>query len=211
MSPLFFVGSNHNIQQMIDIATLNNFEVVGIIDNDYYRNTNEFDGVAVIDSENSHQWSKHNNYFLASNWFPTQNPVHARNRLKRKRLIQILDRENIKCVNLIHPAAIVPKSVNIDNGVLICAGAIIGNAVKIGNYAQVREHSYIAHNSVIGDNSILQVYAYVGSNIVVQNNCYLGVRSTCIESGTVISAGSFLKSHCMHQKKHNCLKKMVDM
>lgn len=195
---IVFVGSNHNIQQMTDICQSQGLEVVGILDHDYWLNTEHIGSVPVIGSEQDWNWSTEYSYFIATNWIPSNNPVHQRNQLKRINQIKLLQQQKVQCVNLIHPTAVVPNTCVLGQGVMIGANAVIGNFCHIGDYCQIREQSYLAHSATLGTNVILQVQAYVGTNVVVNDNSYIGIKSSIIPKSTdqlSIPANTFIKSH----------------
>lgn len=196
---LIFVGSNANMSQMTDLARLQGYTNLTIIDHDYYGNTDAIEGIPVIGSEQSHRWSSQNDYFMAVSWFPEKTDLQKRNKQKRQRLIELLAQEKITCVNLLHPTAIIPGTVILGQGLMICAGAIIGNHSVINNFVQIREHAYLAHHATIGHGSIIQVYGYVGSHISLGPDCYVGIRASCVQQHSHISDHSFIKSHELYK------------
>jgi len=196
---LVFVGSNANMSQMIDLARLQGYTNLAIVDHDYYGNTNAIEGIPVIGSEQSHRWSARHDYFMAVNWFPEKTDVQKRNKQKRQRLIGLLAQEKITCVNLLHPTAIIPGTVILGQGLMICAGAIIGNHSVINDFVQIREHAYLAHHARIGHGSVIQVYGYVGSHISLGPDCYVGIRASCVQQNSRIPDNSFIKSHELHK------------
>lgn len=185
--------------QMIDIARLQGYTDLAIIDHDYFGNTAAIENVPVIGTEQSYHWDAEQDYFMAVSWFPEKTDVQIRNTQKRQRLIDLLAHKRMCCVNLIHPAAIIPNTVHLGQGLMICTGSIIGNHTVIDDFAQIREHAYLAHHARIGRCSIVQVYGYVGSHILVGNHCYLGVRSSCVVQHSEIPDHTFIKSHTIHK------------
>lgn len=183
---------------MADIAYLSGYTHLAIIDHDYYGNTADIDGIPVIDSERSHTFDASHDYFLAVSWFPENSPIQLRNKQKRKQLIDLLTNNKISYVNLIHPSAIVAKTAKLGKSIMICGGAILGNHTVIEDFVQIREHSYLAHHAVVKKNSIIQVYGYVGSNVTVGEDCYLGIRSSCMCNFRTVPDNTFIKSHVLY-------------
>jgi len=195
-----FVGSNHNIQQMVDICQLHSLEVFGIVDGDYWNNTTHIDAVPVVGSESQWDWSSNYYYFVATNWTLGTDPVHQRNRQKRINHINLLQQNHIQCINLIHPTAVVPITCTLGNGIMIGANAVLGNHCRIGNHCQIREQSYLAHSATLGNNVILQVQSYIGSHVTVQDHSYVGIKSSIIARSAetlTIPDNSFIKSHSL--------------
>jgi hypothetical protein len=104
--PLIFIGSNSHLCFFTDACELHDIKVHGIIDSDYYGNTAELEGVPVIDTEASFEDPKkleyyRNNFhfFLATNWVADSDSASVRNKHKRDRLIEIIERYNLPCIS----------------------------------------------------------------------------------------------------------------
>jgi carbonic anhydrase/acetyltransferase-like protein (isoleucine patch superfamily) len=197
MKPIVFVGSNNNLLQMVDNANSTGREVVGIVDSDYYGNTDSIEGVPVIASEDTFAWDTKFDYFVATSWFPENTSTQQRNKTKRLQLISILEKNKIVCTNLVHARALVPKTCELGNGVMIAADAILGNYAMVGNYSQIREKAYLAHHACVEQDCIVQVGCYVGSSVVVGAGSYMGIGASIVPSHTdplVIERNSFIKS-----------------
>jgi len=197
MKPIILVGSNSNLLQMVDNANSTGREVVGIVDSDYYGNTDSIEGVPVIASEYTFDWSTNFDYFVATTWFPEDTSTQRRNKTKRQHLISLLEKNQILCTNLIHARALVPETCQLGNGIMIAADAILGNYSKVGNYSQIREKAYLAHHACVKQDCIIQVGCYVGANVVVNKGSYMGIGASIIPSHTdplVVERNSFIKS-----------------
>jgi len=195
---VIFVGSNHNIRQLTDICTALKLDVAGILDQDYWNNTQHIDHVPVIGSETNWTWSDRYCYFIATNWIPDINLVNQRNQQKRLDQIDLINRHQVQCINLIHPTAIVPDTCELGAGIMIGANVVVGNYCKIGDYCQVREQSYLAHSSTLGRNVVLQVQSYIGSSVTVEDHGYIGIKSSVIAklpNPLILPKNSFVKSH----------------
>lgn len=191
---VIFLGSNYNLQQMVNICYLKGLTVRGIVDSDYYKNTDTICNVPVIGSETSYAFDSNAVYFNAVNWSPGSN--NARNVSKHQLMCNIINHLSLPTTNLVHPTAIVPNTVTIGNNVLIGAYAILGNYVTVGDFAQIREQSYVAHNTNIQERVILQVQGYVGSNIDVGADSYLAVKSAVVSTVDrgVVPPGTFVRT-----------------
>ena len=203
MRPVVFIGSNYNLLQMVDLVRLQGRELVGIIDSDYYNNTEHICGVAVVGSEETWDWGQDYEYFVATNWSP-RDSVQERNRVKRVAQITQIKNQKVDCINLIHPTSIVPETVQLGQGIMIGAGAILGNDCHIGDFCQIREQSYLAHNTTLSENIIVQVKAYIGAGVTIKEQSYIGKRASIIpteSTGLVVPANSFVKSHSLYTNK----------
>jgi acetyltransferase-like isoleucine patch superfamily enzyme len=201
MKNIIFIGSNSNLKQMIDICELNKVKIEGILDQDYWGNTETLQGLPVIGNENTFNFSDSYDYYIATNWTPYQIDWSIRDRKKRLAQIALIENKKIRCVNLIHPSAVVPSTVVLGHSIMIGAYAVIGNHVILSNYCQIREHSYLAHTSEIAQNTILQVQSYVGSYCKIGSNCYVGIKSSIIpnipKEILTLPEWSFVKAHSL--------------
>lgn len=195
MRSVIFLGSNYNLNQMTDICEAQGLPVAGLVDSDYYGNTDTIGGVPVIGSENTFEFTDQYCYFLAVNWMPGDS--NTRNRNKHAKFVELINDQNLDCVTLKHPTAIIPSTVTIGKNVLVGAYSVIGNYSIIGDFCQIREQSYLAHNSRLHTNVVVQVQSYVGANIQIGNNCYLAVKSSVITRGKSASlpAGTFIRAN----------------
>lgn len=195
MRPVVFLGSNYNLNQMTDVCEAQGLSVAGIVDSDYYGNTDTIGGVPVIGSEDTFTFTDQYYYFLAVNWMPGTRA--ERNRSKHAEFVALIDDQNLECVSLKHPTAIIPSTVTIGKNVFVGAYSVIGNYSVIGDFCQVREQSYLAHNSRLHTNVIVQVQSYVGANIQIGDNCYLAVKSSVMSRGqsATLPAGTFIRAN----------------
>lgn len=181
MRPVIFLGSNYNILQMADICEAMGLTVYGIVDSDYYGNRDDICGVPVVGSEQTFDFTTPGFYFNAVNAMPYTS--HARNQSKRKMFNQLIETRGLDTVNLIHPTAIIPRTVRMGTNNMVCAQAIIGNNVTIGDHCQVREQSYVAHDARIHNDVVIQVQSYVGAGVEIMSGSYIAVKATIVSYG----------------------------
>jgi len=115
------------------------------------------------------------------------------NREKRLRLYQELKLKGASFPNVIHPRAVIENSVNMGEGNVFLAGCNIGSFVKIGHLNYFNNGCLISHDCEIHDNSHFAPACVLGSSIVVENNCLIGMNST-IYYGIKISSGSVINN-----------------
>ncbi|RDJ94105.1 hypothetical protein B4Q13_17140, partial [Lacticaseibacillus rhamnosus] len=82
------------------------------------------------------------------------------------------------------------------DGVTVCAGAIvyagaqIGSGVIIGDHAQVRERAAIGQRTVVGHGSTIDFDVVVGDRVSIQTAVYLTARSV-VEDDVFLGPGVF--------------------
>ena len=155
---LIFLGSSQNISRVADIARINGFEVLGIVDNDYFLNTDSINGIPFIGTENNltqlyeRIGTTDVSFFIGVNTTVESNESQKRTNAKRKKLINFVEKNNLDIVNIIDPTAIIPETVKLGKGIYITQYTVIQNSVTISDYCCIKELVCIAHDSKIGKN-----------------------------------------------------------
>ena len=96
---------------------------------------------------------------------------------------------------LIHPSAIVAKSVQIEAGSVVMAGAVINPDTKVGKGVIVNTSCSIDHECVINDFCHVSVGSHLAGNVVVGEVSWIGAGAIVsnnikISSGCIIGAGA---------------------
>lgn len=181
---MIFLGTNSALGIWIDVCKRANIPVTGIIDSDYYGNTDSICGIPVIDTEDNienyynkkiRMWT--NSFFIATNWDPSglNKEVTERDNQKREKFKELVNRyPDIRLQNIVDPLAVVPDSVELGGGNYIGAGAVIEPEVKIGKHTQVWYQTIIGHGVEIGEDCTLQRRSGIwGGNM--GNHVYLSI------------------------------------
>ena len=168
MRPVIFLGTSTNLEVPLRICQLSNIPVAGIVDSDYYGNTDKKNGVEIIGSEHSFDFDAARDQFdfFVGQSYSTQD---QRSRKKRLDYISIINHHNLNCATLIHPGSEIYDGVEIGPGCLIgfCAG--ISHHVTIGAHSRIDSFSIISHNVEIGDNSYIHSASIIMTNTIVKN------------------------------------------
>ncbi|NJB86671.1 sugar O-acyltransferase (sialic acid O-acetyltransferase NeuD family) [Lewinella marina] len=112
----------------------------------------------------------------------------------RTRLYNMLLEMGFQFPNLVHPRAVIERSVKMGTGNQVFAGALVGSNVAIGSNCIINSGAIISHDCVLSDNvhltpaSTLAGMVSVGANTVVgmNSNVFLGVS---IGSNQLITNG----------------------
>ena len=96
----------------------------------------------------------------------------------RKELFLKVQNAGFKIVNLIHPSAIISKSVKLaKNGILIMPQVVINAKASIEQGVILNTASVIEHECFVGEFSHISVGAKLAGNVKIGKNCFLGVNS----------------------------------
>lgn len=190
--PLILVGIRSSLDDIIELASVCGYHVVGILDHYYYGNTKSFSNIPIIgdeqwlaDSNNllAQQWIK-NCWFICTTWWTGKqhlnNPGLNLEKIRQER-IELLDSCNLKLANLIHPKAKISSlhSIKMGNGVIIMGEALIGRNVVIGNHSVIDWQANLAMRVKIGKGCIIGVRSNI-TNYEIGNYVRIGVAANCI-------------------------------
>ena len=104
---------------------------------------------------------------------------------KAKRfLIQDICARNGKFLNLIHPTAIIARTVKIGIGNLIGPYVMVGPNVILGDFNLLTSQTIISHDSIIGDCNFFSTSIICGHTKVGNDN-FWGVKSTTVPNITI--------------------------
>ena len=90
---------------------------------------------------------------------------------------EIFEKYDLEYVTLIHPSAIISKTVKLGEGAVVLAGAIINADAKIGKQSIINTGAVVEHDCVIGEFTMVAPRATVCGFTKVGNNCWLGAGS----------------------------------
>jgi NDP-sugar pyrophosphorylase family protein len=191
--PLAFIGCNSAIQLLADAAYRQGLTVAGIIDSDYYGNTEEYHGFPIIgseaqfkDSELFKMMTEDYDFFIATNWSP--DPLHDRDREKRKYLIETVKQSGIKCINLIDPNCYIGSNVKIGQGTYIGYNSYIEFDNQIGSFCIIHSDNGISYGCTIGENTIIRQRCGL-ANADIGNNVYIGTCTNMFTSSRRLTVG----------------------
>jgi|688.fasta_scaffold141998_2 serine acetyltransferase len=159
--PLVFLGSNANIWMFLETAERQGYKVAGIMDKDYFGNTQQLFDIPIIASELDFDdpdklfwWKNNYNFFICVNW--SSDKVHTRDKQKRRYLIDLVRKHNIEIQNIVDPTAYVSRFTKLGQGIYIGPLVSIEPDCEIHDFVQIYNQVGLGHGSIVGENSILQ-------------------------------------------------------
>ena len=194
-SPLILIGSRQLLDFYKDTCEILGIQILGILDQYYFGNTESIDNVPVIGSEleliDSPDKYGNAKFMIANTWDGNtrfENIEHDGYNLRLQRL-DFVKKLNLPCHTLIDPRSIVAKDNNIGQGVFIGPMCNIRARNTIGEHTFLHDNVIMAHDIKIGSNSILGVNAVIMGNIHIGNNVYVGT------SALIVNGKSTKQSH----------------
>lgn len=199
-SELLFLGHSRSILRLQEVAELLGYTVLGIIDDNYFGNTESLDQLPILGTEK--------NIKLVLEKYPTaqffvSTPRTARIQdwqipidNKRQAMIETVRRYQLPLVNLIHPHTEISKYATLGQGIFIGFGSLIQHRVRIDNFAYIREQVSVSHDTIVESNVFLGAQSYIGSTAHIGENSYIGMKSAVItSSNSIITIGKNCVTH----------------
>ena len=197
--PVIFLGSNSLLYIVTEACERLGITVKGIIDSDYWGNTDHVCEVPIIDSEHSFYdaelldyYQQNFNFFCAVNWLPEQNDVAVRNRQKRKHLLSIIDKYKLPCVSIVDSTARISRHSNLGRGVFVDAGVTVNPHCDIGDFSNIYCDAFVGSNTKIGQNCVIQRQCFITEACTVGDDSYFGLCSKALKVGATFGTGTFV-------------------
>lgn len=186
--PLIFLGCSQILPELIELAEQKGFQILGIIDSDYYGNTAPIHGVPFIASESDcdfDQLKQQYDFLIAVNPVPSV----VRNVAKRIKFINLVDQHQLTCVNLIQPRSHIGRTAKFGQGICLSNFVDIHSDTEFGDHCFIHGSTYIAHGSKLGKNVTVQHGCFVGGNTEIGENTYVGVGVRLMKVGGNMRVG----------------------
>lgn len=183
MKKLLVLGASGDGKVVADIALQNEYsEIAFLDDNDKIKECLGFPVIGTISTYK--EFINEYDFFIAIG-----NPA------TRKRIYENLVADGCSVVTLIHPSAIVARSVSIGFGTVVMAGAVINPSVKIGNGCIINTCASVDHDCILEDFVHISVGAHLAGTVVVKESTWIGIGAVVsnnleIASGCMIGAGA---------------------
>lgn len=197
--PLIFIGSSLGMLKHLDVCIDHNISVHGLIDQDYYGNTDSLHGVPVIDSEISFNdpeklkyYQENFVFFCATTWLPTTDEISIRNQIKRQQHLSLLDEKNLPTISLVSRCAYISHSAKIGKGVFVDAFSHLEPGVVFDDYVSAYPQSFVGHDTTVGRNSVIQRQTRIKSYVTIEKNVYFGTNALIAKPHITISENTFV-------------------
>ena len=97
----------------------------------------------------------------------------------------------ISFINIIHPSAVISRTVKIGQGNFITGGVQISANTKLGNHSIINRGVLIGHDVIIHDFTTLAPGANLASGITIGSGTYVGMGANIVQNIT-IGEGCFI-------------------
>ena len=213
--PIIFLGSNIVMNVYLETCHENNIPIHGIVDNDYYGNTESICDIPVVNSvdglvKNIDYYRENFVFFCAVNWQPVNDAVQIRNREKRNGLMLLIDDNNLDCINLIDVRAKVSPSSKLGKSIYIGEFTCIDPLVEIGDYVHVYGQCHVGHHTTVGRNSVVQRRCSIAGEITIKDDVFISSNVCILKNYSTISNGTFIHE-CIYIRRSTIKNEIVSL
>ena len=180
-----------------EIANLNNFKKIDFFDDviDTKKKSNFPFNIKGTSKDLNNNFKNYDTFFVAI----------GDNKIRSKKMRWLRD-NNLKIVNLIHPASTISKLSFLDIGICIMANAVINPGTYIGEGAIIITSSSIDHDCIIKNFVHISPNCSLSGNVKVGNFSHLGT-ATSVHPG--INVGNNVKTGVGSRVFKNILNNIV--
>ena len=172
---ILFGAGGHSYSCIDVIESLNNYKIVGLVDNKKKKNTKILN-YKILGGDNNIKYYKK----LSKNVLISIGQILDSQ--KRKKMFIELKKKGFSFPKLISPLSFVSKYSKIGEGTIIMHGVKIMAGSSIGKNCIINTNSIIEHNSSVGDFCHISTGAILNGNTVVKKNTFIGSNTTIKEN-----------------------------
>ena len=173
MKRVLLVGAFH---EMIELCEESGLEIVGLIDNDL--KASYYYGYPVLGTDEDAK-ALHEKYPLCSVVITPDVPA------VRKRLAEQYASLGFDFASVIHPSAMISKTVRIGQGTVIQRGVHVSSNSHIGRFCKLNVNANIMHDNEVGDYATVAPNAVLLGYVTIEEGVYVGANSTVLPNVTI--------------------------
>lgn len=115
----------------------------------------------------------------------------------KRRIAELLKGRGAQFARLVHPSAVVARSAQLGEGVVLCPQAVVSANARIGDLVAVNAFTGVGHDVVIGAWSTLSAHVDLTGWVTVGEGCFFGSGARVapkvqVGAGARIGAGSVI-------------------
>lgn len=107
--------------------------------------------------------------------------ISLTNHKLRLRLVENLEAEGLKPVNVIHPLALVSPTAKMGEGIYIAAGAKVSVNATVANHCIINIDTSVGHDAVINEHVILNPGVRVSGRVTIGARVLIGTNSAIFQ------------------------------
>lgn len=180
----FFNELYEYISEDIALGRLTNVQIKGIVDD------------RILEHSTAPYLGKFDDYQIEENDYFI---VAIGNAMVRKKIFNLLKNRNAQLYTYIHSTALISKSCQVGEGVIICPSAIVNANTILEEGVVLNVFCSVGHDSKVGAYTVMSPYSAVNGGSIVGSGCFLGTRATVfpqsnVGNNVIIDSHSYAKN-----------------
>lgn len=189
---IIIIGSGGFAKQIIDVAQLNNYKIIGLIDDNSTQGIYNYPIIGKIPDLD----------IILNNNIDLKLFCGIGDTKTRERIFNLFPDRFINCI---HPNSIISNYCTIGNGNYIGPGVCVMPDVVIGNNNIIDPLVVLSHDSIIGDHNHLAAHSCLLGKVIIKNTNLIGSNSTILPkiimgSNNILGAGGVLTKSVENNK-----------
>jgi len=186
---IVLIGGGGHCKVVISILKkLDNFEIVGVVDN--YKEDSSVSGIKITGTDNDLK-----DIYKNGTQYALITVGSVKDNTKRYKLFNMAKEIGFKFLVIISHEAVVDESVKIDEGTVVMPGSIINIDSSIGKNCIINTGAIIEHDCKIGDYCHIAPGVHISGAVNIGELSFIGIGATIIQGikigkNVTIGAGS---------------------
>jgi UDP-perosamine 4-acetyltransferase len=200
MKKAIIIGDGGHAKVIIDIIhEIGNIEIIGITSNMNYELNHRFCGYRILGKDDIFK-------NIDKNIYAVMGIGGYRDNTLRKRVFEYVKGLNITFLNIIHPSAVVSKSVKMGEGVVVFPGVVLNTEVIVGDDTIIATGATVDHESFIGNHVLISAGVTIGANCEISNSTLVALGAKVISGlrigeNSLIAAGAVVVKDIQNNSK----------
>ena len=94
--------------------------------------------------------------------------------LNKRNVVEGLKKRGGVFLTIVHPTAVIARSAELGEGVVVCPNSLISADSKLGNFVTVNVLSSVGHDVKVGDFTTLSAHVDLTGWVLVEEECFFG-------------------------------------
>jgi sugar O-acyltransferase (sialic acid O-acetyltransferase NeuD family) len=177
--PVIVLGAGGHARVLIDTLQLLDTDIMGITDPDKTLWGQTLMDVDILGSDEK-IFDIHPERISLVNALGSTQSTKA-----RQKLFETWQQRGYTFASVVHPKAVVARSVTLAEGVQVLAGAIINPQTTLGANSIVNTGAVLEHDCIIGEHVHLSPGVRIAGNVTIGQGTHVGIGSTVIQGLTI--------------------------
>ncbi len=183
------LGAGGHAKVILDILTINNWNIVGIVDRTV-TSMLQFEGYPILGDDDALYDIFNSGIYNAAIGIGYIGNNNVRNNIYHR-----LKAIGYHLPNIVHPTAVIASNVSMGEGNAVFPGSVINSGAMLGNIGIINTNAIVEHEVLLGNNVHIAPGSVILGAVTIMDNSFIGANSTVIQGkrigqNVIVGAGS---------------------